>query len=358
MHAHHRRLRRAQHAAKVCGLSDARCVRRAYRRIARIRGHLAAARRRCRHSSHVRHVRRRNRCHRAHHRIKRMRIRSASLVRRAGRCNDESVHCVNHLLKRVTHINRRIRRLASRCHIRLSWRVKHRLRHVHLKEVHSALWRHAVTCDGMRRKFKRWIHYMNLRRNAVHVEACQCNPLDTSCIRFAFVQMRNIQGHISAARTEFANELKACDECAPLKLKYRRWLRRQRRRRVHLHNAMCRCRAEDVKCAHRRYARIMRLQAKITKRRHEVERAHGACQQKSRGDHPKSTVQPPLEQVEQVVHHAFHEKFIAPISQSVHSAEALPPAALFPSVNRLNAASVLSVSVVLLAGLMSLVVLL
>jgi hypothetical protein len=180
----------------------------------------------------------------------------------------------------------------------------------------------------MRRKFKRWLHYQNLRRNALHLEACHCHPLDTSCLRMAFSQIVHTQNRISKARTEFANQLNACDSCAPLKLKFRRWLRRQRRRRLRIHNSLCRCRPSDTECAHRRYQRIVRLQKKIEERRSLVMHLHGDCSRhvSIHGHLPG---------------HEWHATSHAPTSY-VPTASSSP--GIFPTIDRFSAASVTSIS--------------
>ena len=332
MHLIRRHVHRVQKAAAKCGVTDSHCVAKAYRRVARARAHLARAARACRH--HKRDGHRHGYCYNAHRRIRRLRLRRASLMARAGRCHDESTHCVHRIMRRVLRMNRHIRRKARKCHVHLSWRARQHVNHVRLHPVYSDSWRHAITCDSMRAHFKKWIHYQNLRRNALHLEACHCNPLDTSCIRFTFTQIVHIQQRIAKARTEFAEQLNACDSCAPLKLKFRRWLRRQRRRRLRIHNALCRCRNSDLECYKRRYARIVRLQKKIAERRALVMHLHGDCSA-------------------HVLHHGhapnngWHHTTDAPTSY-VPKASVSP--GIFPSIARFGAASMTAVSLAAVAA--------
>jgi hypothetical protein len=307
-------------------------VHHSYRKIAHVRAHLARTARRCRRHSKVVRVHRWG-CHHVRRRIARLRIRRKSLMHRARRCASESAHCVKRVFKHVLRLNRRIRKHASKCHVHLPHHVKRSLSHLHLTPVYSATWRNAFLCDDMRLKFKRWIQYQNLRRNALHAEACQCHPLDTSCLRFTFTQIVHVQQKIARARTQFAEQLRACDECAPIKLQFTRWMRRARHRRLRAHNSLCRCRPEDVDCNKRRYARIVRIQNEIRKKTAMVKHLHGDCHAKMQAH---GHIKPDW-------HKTSHAptSFVAPAS--------LPPG-IFPSVARFSGASMMSVSTLILAA--------
>ena len=270
--AHARRLmRRAKQVAGRYSLANHK-TRQRYRRLARARRHFNAVVHACRHSSRPRPS-----CHRAHHRVKRMEIKRASVVVRAGRCSDESVRCVKRLMHHALRMGRRIRHLAGRCRIHLPHHVRHELRHVEPTPVYSITWRHAVGCTTQRRHFARWVRYQNLQRNIFHAEACKCKPLDSSCLRYKMTLIIHTQQRIAQGRSDFTHQQNVCDACAPIKLEYRRWLRRMRNRRAHLHRSLCRCKPGNVHCHHRRLSRILRLQKKIRERRHKALSMHTSC---------------------------------------------------------------------------------
>lgn len=218
-------------------------------------------------------------CRHAQRFLKRLQMRRVSLLARSRRCSDESTQCVSRIMRRVLNLNLQIKARARRCHIKI--RQKHQKkkprRGRRVPPVSSAGWKQAITCDEMNHEFKKWIQYQSFRRTELHNEACHCHPLDTSCQHFTFSLILQTQRKISEGRTAFAAQVSACDECAPLKLKYRRWLRRMKRKQIRLHGALSRCRPSDVECFERRLKRLERLQMLINVRRKAALELHGDC---------------------------------------------------------------------------------
>ncbi len=274
-----RRLHNAVRASSKCGGSS-KCTRRSIKRVAALRHRVSRARRQCLKTGVPMRIGRPKKdmiCKHANRFVKRMMARRAVLLARIPQCVDEDTHCVQRVMKKVLRVNHYIGRRASRCNIKLGRRVRGSLNHIVLKPVYSSSWRHAITCDGMRAKFKKWIRYQNARRVALHTESTECSPLDTSCLRFSFAQILHIQRRIANARTRMAEKLRVCDECAPLKLAFRRWLRRQRARRARIHRSIAKCQPSDIGCHHRRVERIARIQERIRARRAHVLRMHAHC---------------------------------------------------------------------------------
>jgi len=279
--SHHlrRALRRAQKAATRCGEVDEGCVDRTYRRITRLRARLAKSVRRCSVTgtatvgvtacAHVPRV------------VARLRRRRVILQARVPNCGSEDNACVTSILRRVLRINRKIRANNLRCKVSPLDVVTQQATCPKplqpLQWVHSNMWKHSITCNEMQAKWKTWLAFTKERRRRLHCESCRCDPLDVSCLRMAFVQIVHVNRQVRDARTRFANMLRVCDRCAPLKLRFRRWLHRQRARRLRLHLEICRCRVDDVNCAARRVQRIKNIQQNIRLRRQMVMALHKDC---------------------------------------------------------------------------------
>jgi len=259
------------------------CTVRSYRRVAALRRRIVHVRRRCLKNGlpiRVAPVPNLHFCRHARRLVNRMMVRRRLLLAQIPRCTDEDVSCVQRTMRKILRLNHVIAARVRRCKIALPNNVRRSLSHIVLAPVYSNVWRHAITCDGLRIKFKRWIRYQNARRIALHVESTECSPLDVSCLRFSFAQILHIHRRIRNARTRMAEKLRVCDECAPLKLAFRRWLRRQRARRARIHRSIARCRPSDVGCHHRRVARIAQIQQAIRDRRAAVVRMHNHCHQR------------------------------------------------------------------------------
>lgn len=273
-------VRRGLRRAAACNDNGA-CSKKAYRRVARLRRRLAAARRNCLRSGLPIRAPRKVRpvpfCKHAKRQIARLESRRSEVMRRIRRCSDEDTKCSQRGFRKILRLNRYIAQRAKRCNVKLPRRVRRSVAHIQIRRVSSNGWRHALTCDGIRMRFKRWIHYQNLRRIALHLESSQCSPLDVSCLKFAFTQIVHIQRRIAQARNRMSERLRVCDDCAPLKLRFRRWLRRQRARRARIHRSILRCGSHNVDCLNRKVARIARIQERIRARRAAVRAAQNVC---------------------------------------------------------------------------------
>jgi hypothetical protein len=132
----------------------------------------------------------------------------------------------------------------------------------------------------VRSHLKSWQRFWNCKRRVLFNQHKRCNPHDTSCMRFAFTQLIHIAQRLENGRRDAAERLRVCDECAPIKHQYRRWLARQRVRRLRLHNQIMQCRHGDVRCQARRLRRIMTIQRNIEHRRSVVNSLHGECRKR------------------------------------------------------------------------------
>lgn len=281
-----RLIKRARRARRV-----RRVIRKASRRVRRRRG--------SRRSRRVRRARkivrrakkaaRRVPCRQARRRVRRLVSRRASRMAAVRRCSDEDAKCASRLLSSVLKLNRKIRKLARRCKVVLPKSKKRSARTVRKQckravtlscgpHVYAAGWRHAITCNSIRKHLKSWTRFWTCKRKVLFAQHKRCDPLDTSCMHFAFSQLIHIAHHVRRGRTEATERLRLCDECAPIKLQFRRWLRRQRARRLRLHHQILRCRNSDVRCQSRRLHQIKVIQRNIEHRRSRVMNLHGECQ--------------------------------------------------------------------------------
>ena len=259
---HYRRaLRHSEHLAQRCGMVDSGCVDKRYRRVAGIRLRIEMLHRKCH-----KHIRRRPK-HLKHHMcghaarryLRRQKGRRAAYMARVHKCSDEDAYCVKRLLKKVLVVNRKVHKRSQLCGIRshFSPHAKvHSSFKCHMKHEFRDGWHNALLCPSKMVHFRRWVKFWNCKRKQVFAESCQCNPLDTSCLRSHFTQIRDIQTRISVGRTLFTEDIRTCDECAPLKLHFMRWVHRQQVRRNRIHDSICRCPARDLDCSRRRVVRI------------------------------------------------------------------------------------------------------
>jgi len=189
----------------------------------------------------------------------------------------------------MLRINHRIRRISRKCKFRIAKMVpcklvkpKHLIAKICGKHVYSHDWRNAIGCHEIDRHFKRWIKYQNCRRNVVFKQHKRCNPLDTSCLRFAFTQLVHIARRVARGRSEVVEQIRVCDECAPIKIQFKRWRARQRARRVRLHRRLTHhCRDHQVACQQKIVEKIKKITDEINLRRSRISSLHRDC--KARG---------------------------------------------------------------------------
>lgn len=188
------------------------------------------------------------------------------------------------LLKGVMKVNRKLNKKLKQCGMHISHPTHaHGTWKCRMAPVYASKWKNALLCPSKMAQFKRWVKYQNCRRREVFAESCACNPVDTSCLHEKWAQIRNIQSAVAKGRTEFTEDIKTCDECAPLKLHFMRWVHRQRVRRNRIHDSICRCPPSDLDCSRRRVARIKKIQQLIRLRRQQVLHLHGLCQLRNGG---------------------------------------------------------------------------
>ncbi len=68
-----------------------------------------------------------------------------------------------------------------------------------------------------------------------------------------------------------------CDKCAPLRLRFERWVKVQIARRQRLHAEICKCEDTDVRCVVRRVMRIKRIQLSIQAGRKHIFHLNEHC---------------------------------------------------------------------------------
>jgi hypothetical protein len=136
--------------------------------------------------------------------------------------------------------------------------------------IHASAYRHAITCDRINFKFRKWVKYQKCLRQRYFLEAMRCASDNIPCLRRTYHSIRRIQHRLSHGHDEFGVLISKCDECAPIKLRFRKWLLRERRRRHRAHLRACACAQLDVECLAENVNEIKSLQDKIDLRRHNV----------------------------------------------------------------------------------------
>merc|ERR1711991_677936 len=184
------------------------------------------------------------------------------------------------ILKKILHLNIRLKAAKRRCRFtpkKPVTKVACKEPKKHLTVVRATKWRHAVTCNGMRKNWAKWLKYMQEKRRRLHCQSANCNSLDTSCLKMTFRMLVHVSRRVRDARTVYSDHLMVCDKCGPIKLRFHRWVRRQRRRRLELHEQICRCEMKDVNCHASKVLKIKQIQQEIIRRRHVVMHLHNSC---------------------------------------------------------------------------------
>jgi hypothetical protein len=273
--------------ARRCRLSNKGCTRRYARRIHALNKRLRRHRLSC-------SGRRRNVCSRRFMRrwMRRMRDRRSRLHSLASTCDDEDQACVARNARRVLRLNKRIDRRRKQCKPKAkkakkvvptkpalvntthTWLTTDTEHHVITKSV----WLHAIDCEEMRNGFARWLAFMRRDRKRIHDNICKdCSPRDAECIKERYRRIMDIQRGIRRGRSEYTELVTKCDRCAPLRLRFERWVKLQTARRVRLHNEICKCAEDDVKCVVRRVLKIKRIQQRIKDGRKHIFHLNEHC---------------------------------------------------------------------------------
>ncbi len=252
--------------AAACGDEDSKCVDAAYKSIADVKRRIVACggkvkARRCRTSCSAK-------C------VSRLASRLARLQKK--KCDDLDHHCIRTHLRRLLASHRRVARCNKKTAVVAKAPAKKALAKCS-KWVHASEYRRAVTCDRLNIKFKAWLSFTKCRRLRAFQQSHRCPSSNTACLRHAYRQILRIQNKLTAASDEFVRLVSRCDECAPLKMRFYKWLQKQRRRRHRAHLRACACGALDVECLADNVATIKRIQDRITLRRTQVLALHGQC---------------------------------------------------------------------------------
>ncbi len=126
--------------------------------------------------------------------------------------------------------------------------------------------------------FARWLNFMRADRKRIHDNICKdCSPRDFRCVKSRYQRIMAIQREIAQARTDYTDLVTKCDKCAPLRLRFERWVKVQTARRQRLHAEICKCEDTDVKCVVRRVMRIKRIQQRIKSGRKHIFHLNEHC---------------------------------------------------------------------------------
>lgn len=272
------RVNKAQDFAKKCGDTDIQCTDNRYRRVFRQKGRLNRARRRC--------APRKFSCEKddLFKWIRTQERRRRRIEKRAIRCADEDVVCTRHNMHQIQRLNERIVRVQNRCQVVALQHIQtiepRVIKRWVFGDPYSAAnvdWKKEFTCVNLKTKFQQWLARQRNIREYWHQEACFCSTSDSSCVRAHYKKIRTVQMRIRRNRSAFARKISNCDECEGIKIKFSRWLARQRRRRHSLHLSVCRCPPRDNLCMQEHVDLIKAIQERIKRRRAQVLAAHGSC---------------------------------------------------------------------------------
>jgi len=194
----------------------------------------------------------------------------AHLQKMASACESDDQNCVRSHMRQLLLISWAIRVNAKRCKHKVHDAVhEHHL--VHCPPwVHASAYRHAITCDMINKNFRKWVKYQRCLRQRYFMESQRCASDNIPCLRRTYHSIRRIQHRLSHGHDEFGLLISKCDECAPIKLRFRKWLLRERARRHRAHLRACACATLDVECLAENVDEIKSIQAKINLRRHNV----------------------------------------------------------------------------------------
>ncbi len=139
------------------------------------------------------------------------------------------------------------------------------------------MYRNAVTCDALNKKFMAWLAFARCRRQRNFELSHRCRSSDTGCLRRSFRMIRKIQRQIDDAHAEFGTLIERCDRCAGIKIDFRKWLLRERAKRHRAHVRACLCGPLDIECLQDNVSRIKTIQTRIEARRKQVLSLHSDC---------------------------------------------------------------------------------
>jgi len=301
----HQLLQLHKRAAR-CEDTDTECTTRLFNHIARVRHRMASLKhRKCRNGHVSRHETRG--CHLSFSQF--LARRRARINRIAQKCGDEDDSCVQtsmELLEALNRDHRRQRRLwrqkcllakgrrrrhtslaeLHRLHNHVSkhelreWRKRYEHTDLHLPEekwVPMSVWSHRFVCSRIRAGFHRWLKSQVRRREMFHKDSAKCKQSDLACLRMNFQSIIHIQRHIHRGRKLYTERMRTCDRCAHIKVKWARWMRRQRIRRHRLQIQACRCDENDAPCMQEKVDEIKKIQKKMHERIRRAFALHGSC---------------------------------------------------------------------------------
>jgi hypothetical protein len=297
------RVLRLHKRAARCGDVDTKCVTRLFAKIARIRRQLAS--RKC---GVVRNAAKKIRkgassCSPGTTFRQFLANRRARISRLAQACGDEDDQCIRNAMNMLVRLNsnlprqnkiwrrscapslnvivltpKKIAKGWKACFVFVFWLflilvLDTRVTHF----IPRTIWTHEFTCARIQRGFRLWLAGKVSQRRSFHAESKRCEASDLMCIKQNFDSIIRVQRSIHRGRSLYADRMSTCDRCAPIKLRWYRWLKRQRQRRHRLQLAACRCAEPDHACMQRNVDRIKRIQINIRARRAEALRLHGQC---------------------------------------------------------------------------------
>lgn len=278
-----KRLRSIRRTARRCGDVDQQCVEKTYASITVLNKFVSHLRRKCPDHDYSKY-RVRCRVEKFKQWIADRNVARSILQRRSERCGDEDVLCIKRAYRSLQvlewNTKKRVDNFNLRCSTTLSFEsfdarpaTTNRFEPVFSRPVD---WTKEVTCQGLKSKFEAWLNRERKIRQFFHDESCKCSQEDSDCMSILYKKIVNASRKIFDERTKFNKVFASCDECAPVKLRFTRWLVSQRARRHQLHMEACKC-GSDSLCMQEYIDRIKNLQKRIVEKRAQIKSLHKSC---------------------------------------------------------------------------------
>ena len=272
------RIQSIRRSAAKCGDIDEQCVQKTYSSILILNRRLARLKRRCP------KTRRRFNCRVSEFKqwLKGRQVARTILERRSERCGDEDVVCIKRVYRSIRSLDYSTRRRTDNFNLRCSTALRYVNQDARQKKGFEPVfskpvpWWKEVTCVGLKSKFGQWLDRERKIRQFFHDESCKCHQEDSGCLTVLYKKIVHIQRTIFKMRNRYNRRFAACDRCAPIKLRFSRWLSTQRMRRHRLHLDACKC-GTDARCMQEYVDRIKGIQADIKRRRKKIQSMHRNC---------------------------------------------------------------------------------
>lgn len=150
--------------------------------------------------------------------------RRASLLKQISACAEDDSRCVRKLFRLVAKLNRKRRGCKSA--------GARRVKVVDPLSIPNVDWSKEYTCSGLNSAWKKWLSRQRKIRKYFLAHAHACQGSDTTCLRAYLRKLVVIHNRIREQSGHFVHRMAMCDSCQAIKLRFKRWLKRQVRKEL------------------------------------------------------------------------------------------------------------------------------